>query len=265
MEDGDGHDGDSKASDNLTPIPPKTRKRKQQTKPKLTSKEPENPHKKSFRKSWRSSGPVAKLTVIFAGLAAAAGIGYVGVTIWQTLQAKWTVRIEHAPLVINSRNPEMLQPMVCDREAGLHTGNMRTTVKNVGNARAVRVMPFMNLMKIVPEKKTGNAFIDELPRVNCNWNPAIPEAAFNLAPGQETSTGIRQTAGTTPNLPEGTVFQLYFVSCVYYSDDYGANHATCDTYRLEFPSTNPLDVLGGSPSFVCDRTPRTGRFFGAIT
>lgn len=265
MENGDGRANDGNASGDLTPIPSKTQKRKKQTKPKPTSEKSENQHKKSFRNSWRASSPVTKLGVIFGGFVAVASIGYLGVTVWQTLQAKWAVQIEHAPLVINSRPPELLQPMICDRQKGLHTGNMQTFVKNVGNARAINVIPYMMMMKLVPEKKTGVAFIDDLPSVHCNLKPTMQEAAFNLAPGQEMSPQIRQTAMTIPSLPEGSIFQLYYVSCIYYSDEYGANHATCDTYRLNFTSSNHLDILEGSPSFVCDATPKSGTFVGTIT
>ncbi len=265
MKDDDRRDDNGDTSHDLTPIPAEAEKHKKQNKSNTGTEKSKASQKKSFRRSWRAAGPVAKLTLIFTGVAAAAGIAYVGVTIWQTIQAKWAVQIEHAPNVINSRPPELLQPMVCDRKSGLHTGNMQTFVKNVGNLRAINVNPYFVITKIVPEKKTGNAFVDDLPVGNCSMKPIMQEAAFNLAPGQETGAGIRQSAMTIPNLPEGTVFQFYFVSCVYYSDDYGSNHATCDTYRLNFPSSNPLDVLGGSPSFICDSTPRMGRFFGAIT
>jgi len=43
--------------------------------------EPE--HKKSLRRSWKSSGPVAKLTVIFAGMAALATLAYALFSGWQ--------------------------------------------------------------------------------------------------------------------------------------------------------------------------------------
>jgi hypothetical protein len=40
-------------------------------------------HKKSFRRSWRSSGPVAKLTVVCAGIVALATVLYAGFAGWQ--------------------------------------------------------------------------------------------------------------------------------------------------------------------------------------
>jgi hypothetical protein len=265
MEIDDRHRDNDDAPQELTPIPTKTQKRKKQGKSQPTSDESQNQHKKSFRNSWRAASPVTKLGVIFGGLVAVSTTGYLGVTIWQTIQAKWAVQIEHAPLVINSRPPELLQPIVCDRKNGLHTGNLQTFVKNVGNARAVNVIPYIFEMKLIPEKKTGNPFFDELPSGNCSMKPIMQEAVINLAPGQEMRPQIRQTVMTVPNLPEGTVFQLYYVSCIYYSDDYGNNRATCDPYRLNLPSSNQLDILEGSPSFSCDALPKSGKFMGAIT
>jgi hypothetical protein len=206
------------------------------------------------------------LGIVFAGITAAAAVGYLLVSIWQTRQAKHLAQIEFRPLVVNSRPPELLQPFVCDQKRNaLSTGNLRTFVKNVGRARAINVVPYMMMMKVIPEKKTGQAFIDDVPSVNCDLKPTMPEATFNLAPGQEWDTQIRQSVLSVFGLPEGAAVQLYLVSCVYYSDEYGSNHGTCDTYRLNLPSINALDVFSGSPSFICDGTPRTGRFAGAIT
>ena len=45
------------------------------------NEEPEQ--KKSLRRSWKTSGPVAKFTVVFAGIAALATVTYAGITGWQ--------------------------------------------------------------------------------------------------------------------------------------------------------------------------------------
>jgi hypothetical protein len=47
------------------------------------SQSEETERKKSLRRSWKSSGPVAKLTVVFAGIAAAASLTYAFTSIWQ--------------------------------------------------------------------------------------------------------------------------------------------------------------------------------------
>jgi hypothetical protein len=266
VENGDGHNDNDDASRGLTPIPLKTKKRKKQkNKPKATSAKGDNQSKKSFARSWRASSPTTKAALVIAGIAAAAAVGYVGVNIWQVLETKWAMQPEHAPLIIISRPPELLQPIMCNPRDALRTGNMRTFVKNVGNARGIKVNPYMVTMKMVPEIKTGNGLLDLIPPVDCGAKSMTQEAELNLAPGQETSVGIRGSTETIPNLPEGTAFQIYFVQCVHYSDDYGNDHATCETFRLSLPSTDPLDTLEGSPSFFCDRTPHMGRFMGTIT
>jgi hypothetical protein len=222
-------------------------------------KEASRDKKKSLRRSWRSSSPVTKLSVIFVGLGAVAGVGYVGVAIWQTIQARSAVYIEHSPLVINNRPPELLQPFICNREKGLQTGNINVFFQNVGNARAINVFPQYFREKVIPERRTGNVPPEDPPLDSCD-NKVKGNMMF--APGQPFVTGIRQSSVTIPSSTEGSTFQFYFESCVYYSDDYGKNHGTCDTYRLFLANTNPLDVLSGSPSFVCDGTPKIGKFYG---
>jgi hypothetical protein len=49
----------------------------------LQSKQGGEDQKKSLRRSWKSSGPVARTAVVFAGVAAAATCLYAGVAIWQ--------------------------------------------------------------------------------------------------------------------------------------------------------------------------------------
>jgi len=258
------HDNPETPKD-LTPISIKANQSKKESKSKSHSQKADAQKDKSWKRSWRSSSPVRKVEIIFLGIGTAAAIGYIGVTVWQTLQTKWISQIQYAPLVIHSRPPEFLQPFTCSAETGFHSGNMQSFVKNKGNARAVNVNPYMSIIKIIPEHKTGNPFIDDLPAVNCDGKFKMPGAEFNLAPGDEVSPQIRQTAMTLPPLAKDSIVQLYDMECVFYLDDYAANHATCDTYRLELPSTNSLDKLRGSPSFTCDGTERIGKFTGAIT
>ena len=220
--------------------------------------------KKSFRRSWRAASPINKTGVVFAGLAALATLGYLAVSIWQTLENKQAARAQHMPLVINSRAPELLQPFVCDVKNGLHTGNMRNGMKNIGTASAYQVMPFSAIVKIVPEKKTGDQFVDEIPDVNCGGSMSAKELESPLPPGRELQPQLRQMVVSVPPIAETDPVQLYWVNCVYYADEYGGRHATCDRYRLTLPSDNQLDALSGSPTFYCDAKPRTGRFDGTI-
>jgi hypothetical protein len=248
-----------------SPISAEVKRVKKSNKSKPVTQDPNREKKKSFRRSWKSASPITKLTLIFLALAALGTLAYVGVSIWQTLEVRWSAHAQHMPLVINSRAPEFLQPFICDVQKGFHTGNMQTAVKNIGNASAYHVVSYFGFPKIIPEKKTGKPFFDALPDVNCKVQVKANELESPLAPGQEMFPQIRQMAGTLPPISNTDPIQLYWVSCVYYSDDYGAKHATCDTYRLMFPSTNPLDVLSGSPTLFCDATPKMGKFAGTIS
>jgi hypothetical protein len=86
------------------------------------------------------------------------------------------------------------------------------------------------------------------------------------ADGKEYQLLVRQAAGTLPPLTEGDAAQLYMTSCVYYQDsDETGDHTVCDTYRLSFVSTNPLDKAFGSPVFSCDGTGKNGHFVIALS
>jgi len=50
------------------------------------SKEPESDQQRSLRRSWKSSGPVAKLTAVFAGVAALATVVYAFASVWQLIE-----------------------------------------------------------------------------------------------------------------------------------------------------------------------------------
>jgi len=51
-----------------------------------SSKEPESDQQKSLRRSWKSSGPVARLTAVFAGVAALATVVYAFASVWQLIE-----------------------------------------------------------------------------------------------------------------------------------------------------------------------------------
>lgn len=154
---------------------------------------------------------------------------------------------------------------MCDVKQGLHTGNIETAFKNVGNASALHVMPYVNIVKIIPEKKTGNQFFDALPEVNCELQPKAKELEIPLPPDRELFPQIRQMVMTLPPISKDDPVQLYWANCVYYTDEYNGSHGTCDTYRLNFLSASELDILQGSPTFYCDATPRMGRFVSTVT
>src|SRR3989442_1388821 len=124
--------------------------------------------KKSLCQSWRSASALRKVEIVLLAIAATGGLGYLVAYIAVSVSQRSQTRREHAPLVINSHPPELLQPFTCDPKDGLHAGNMQFSVKNVGNARAYDVFPYINLLKIVPEDKVGDALIDALPPIDCD-------------------------------------------------------------------------------------------------
>jgi hypothetical protein len=269
MEDSDREKNSSNASEDMTLTGGKhdagEQSSKAQRSPRKSDKKSQNTKPKSLGRSWRAASPLTLVGLVIAGIGALAAVAYVGVTVWQVVVSRWAVQVQHAPLIINIRPPELLQPFICDPVKGFHTGNMQTTIRNIGTASAFHVMPFWNVTKIIPEKKTNNNFYDALPEANCRLHPKTNESDSPLAPGREMSPQIRQMAGTIPPIGKNDPAQLYWVSCVYYSDEYGGSHGTCDRYRLMFPnSNNPLDVLSGSPTFFCDATPKIGKFADTI-
>jgi hypothetical protein len=242
----------------------KNQPRKKPNKPKSnkskSGKYKNEPEPKSLRRSWRAASPLTKIGIVVGSVAATATLGYFLVTVWQTLEVRSAAHAQHMPLLINSRPPILRQPFVCDVKNGLHTGNIETGVKNLGTAMAYHVMPYMFEPKVVPERKTGNPFFDSLPEANCKLSPTAEELESPLAPGQEIRPQLRQMVGSLPPITDTDPIQLYWVACVYYGDEYGGKHATCDTYRLALPSSNPLDSINGSPTFFCDATSKIGRF-----
>jgi len=230
----------------------------------LDPKKPGKKKKWSLWRHWKSASRAKQAKWVAQGLLVASGVAGVAVYEWGNLQTKWNFVAEHKPIVIHSRDPELLQPIVCDPKVGFHSGNMVSAIKNIGNATAYHVIPYVQLIKIIPERKTGNAIFDEVPVGDCKKSVSMKDLEFPLAQGVEVFPRMRQSAGTIPPVADGDRVQLYMSECVYYSDEYGQQHGTCDAYRLYLPSNDALDRLSGSPSFVCDALPKTGKFGGAL-
>jgi hypothetical protein len=139
-------------------------------------------------------------------------------------------------------------------------------VKNTGSAIARNVAYGFLMTKVIPEKKRGKAIVDDLPIGNCDqYSDTSAISKITLAPGQSYTLSLRQGFGVTAVLQNNEPVQLYVADCIYYSDDFEGRHVTCDTYHFMVPSTNPLDLRDGTPTFLCDRTPRMGKFMDALT
>jgi hypothetical protein len=160
------------------------------------------------------------------------------------------------PVVVNSRPPELLQPVICDLKAGVQTGEVRMSIRNAGNARADYILPAFTA-QLVPERHVGIEAFDQVLKLTCKDRPLRAPIADSLDTGQEVNPRMPKPVVTMPPLLQGETAQLYGYSCIYYSDISGTNHATCDTYRFKPASGNPV--------FVCDGTPKTGTFDGPLT
>jgi hypothetical protein len=227
------------------------------------SPNPQTKKKVSIRQRWNQTALHNKYLVVKGMLALISGAVYTVTVLVQTILSERHRKEDHRAIIINSRPPEFLQPFVCDVKAGFHTGNMQILIKNVGNATA-DIFPTMFEMKVVPERKRGTHSIDDPPAADCSGKIREETMMFPLVPGREVRPQIRQSAMSLPAISDKEPVQLYAVNCVYYRDA-GVNHATCDTYRLQLTSTNPIDALNGTPSFLCDKIPRIGRFIETLT
>jgi hypothetical protein len=231
---------------------------------KAKSKLPQRSRKWSLFDHWNRASYAKQIGWIGKALGGAVAVGVLIIYVLGYQETKRANRAQHMPLVINSKAPEFLQPFICDLPSGLHSGNIQTGAKNIGTAVALRVNPFFGMARVVPEKRTGRA-IDEPPNVDCNMKLKPSDMEFPLEPGRETMPQIRQMAMSLPPIKSDDPLQLYWVECVYYMDEYGGEHATCDRFRLSFPTNdNPLDVLSGTPTFFCDSLPRKGKFIPTV-
>lgn len=251
----------------LPPVASKKQTRKERSKTNQASHESTKHQKHTLWRNWKSLSRTRQLELVFLGIVAIGGIGYLGVTIWGTLQAKWHFQAEHRPLVVHNRQPELLrgQTVSCNALDGhFYVGASQVAIKNIGNTTAYKVFPYTSHMQVVPEQKLGQPFYDDPPVVTdetCSQPTVIAKFAFPLAPGVENQSQSPSATGTIPPLQNGAHFQLFLSECVYYSDDNGGAYGTCDLYRLFAPVPN--DPIG-TPVLTCDGRPIVGTFVGNI-
>ena len=257
----------SKSLPSISDIP--NQQTKKPKKSRRTPKTPDDEKRKSYRRSWRSTGPVRRTEIILLAVGAAGALGYLGVTVWGTLQTKWNFQAEHKPVVIHSRPPKLMQTFTCDAANHIaHMGNMQVFFKNVGTAQAGNVSWEQMVDKVIPQNKTGDNYIDLPPEIT----PATCTGTMDdgketkMAPGVELALQMRQGFTSIPEqIGPGAVVNFYLAHCIYYTDDYGGHHATCDRYRLLIPgSNNPgsnnLDSIIGAPAIACGGKEVVGDF-----
>jgi hypothetical protein len=107
--------------------------------------ESDDDQKKSLRRSWKSSGPVAKLTVVFAGIAAAATVTYAIIAGWQLC-------------VMSGQLDQMRQSLAQNQFA---------------NTRELRPYVHANKFDLVGELKEGQKFQGRIEITNSGRTPAL--------------------------------------------------------------------------------------------
>ncbi|MGD0601628.1 MAG: hypothetical protein ABR988_17535 [Terriglobales bacterium] len=162
FENDDTKNSQDNTPDDILPIAPKKQTRKERSKASPTSDKSSKQQKHSLWRNWNEASRTRQVELVFLGLVAIGGVGYlvayICISIWQGRQAKTIAQMEHAPLVIHPRPPQLLMPFTCDtKKNSLTTGNMQSFVRNIGNATAEGVNPFFGMQKIIPEKKRRNA------------------------------------------------------------------------------------------------------------
>ncbi len=293
MENGCSNNGDgdvgTKPSDGSASIQANTSTKAPQKAKKQTAKA--KGKKWTLKQNWQHANSAKRTKWIFEGKGGLIGFLILSNYVWQNLQTMWNFNAEHRPRVIFSRDPELLGVINCEiteRAIYVHTGAMHIWMKNTGKGDAVNAfiggLPF----KLVPEKKTGSASIDEIPEISdstCQAKASPKMKMFPVEAGQEIRLEMVQAmeaqsliktnsisitlggpqkepetpAGQNPekiDVPKDALFQLYYPVCVYYFDEQGKRHATCKSYRLV---TNSQGIGLGS-TFSCTQPPISGSF-----
>lgn len=162
-----------------------------------------------------------------------------------------TATASRRPSINNSRAPELLQPFSCDLKSGMQVSQLRTFLRNVGNADARTVIPTVTL-HLMPQRPVGNPAFDQLPNNDCKDKPFVPGASLLVAAGKDYVSTLMPPSVLMPPLLTGETVQLFAESCAYYSDAGGTDRSICDTYRFRLDS--------GAEAFQCDGTPKSGKF-----
>jgi hypothetical protein len=173
-------------------------------------------HKKSWRRSWRTSGPVAKLTVVFAGLGAASTTIYAIFAIAQWIVMSDTLKLERPWLGADQERMD-----ISDSTKRVAYAWIR--MKNGGRSPAVN-MRFNAVFMIGEALPVGRSVKrDELPKNSeCanripgdEGNVVVPNGDVNLPVGFP-----REVASRLDDVYNRKV-GLYIVGCVDYTDSSG--------------------------------------------
>lgn len=202
--------------------------------------------------SWENNALDRRFRMIGIAFAVVGGISIIaiGILIWQSHRQNPGGAGSARATVVNERAPEILAPFTCDLRGGFHSGAVRAFFKNMGNGDAKNMIEFFS-MRLVPERKIGNAEFDQIPNGNCGDRPLQGHSVGVLAAGRSVSAELPGPPVAVPPLLTGEGTQLYGVSCAYFSDASGTDHASCETYRFK---------PDNGTAFMCDATPKQGKF-----
>ncbi len=293
MENDSTTNGNNDTSGELTPGSTNVHTNRQTNKsktPKGKSSEQQK-QKWSLWRHWKSATRKQQFIWVCEGIGGLVAISTLGMYILGFLQTKRNFKAEHRPRVVISRPPQLLGTISCEvTENAIHlqTGAMHIWVKNIRGGDAVGAFVVGPQFKLVPEKKVGNPFYDDVPRITdqtCKQVVPPQMKAFPINAGQEVRVdmtgGVSTTSlidttsitiGQEPEPPPGqkftrtviakdAIFELYAPVCVYYFDEDGERYGSCSTFRLV------VNGRIGEPDnygFSCTESPITGTFEGTL-
>lgn len=217
---------------------------------KDTSDRSDSEQPKSWQRSWRSSGPVAKLTVAFAGFAAGATIIYAFASVWQLIELKRSIKVSTDALVTIKEQFRLDQrPYVIVSKiqmVDIATKKISAPVKgkpllvnlyisNVGKSPALNVMTHRHLV-------FGEYIFKQL-KIN---PPDIGRSHQIIAQGQEgivvTAVSIKDTfANETSDISTSEVLQwdgtspIIVFGRITYEDNFGELYCTPFLSRYLYP------------------------------
>jgi hypothetical protein len=211
--------------------------------------------KKTLYEYWLSASTLKKFELSLLAIGTATGIAYVGVTVWGVLQNKWNFEFEHRGRVVLSRAPQLLGPVECDVEnKSLHMPKVRFWFKaSGGQIKRAYVMDWP--ATIIPDEKTGETKIDKpfpLTTDSLCQMQHIPNEGFPMSPGDELATDESESNQGFPvdfdasgrsilspgwdKLTKDASVQFFVPACVFYTEENGMEHATCNYYRFALDS-----------------------------
>lgn len=188
---------------------------------------PDSDQPKSLRRSWKSSGPVAKTTAVFAGVAALATVVYAFASVWQLIELNKSTEISRESLesvqraFLSFQNFEDARIQDPDH-ADVHNWSMAAVFQNNGATNAINVAGIAILAQLPTEPREDQfkSGYTELPTISIPPKsirnvPVVPELIpepliFGIDLGETVTAAV--TAKSNFNR------QLFIWGWAYYRD-----------------------------------------------